>query len=400
MKLPLIKVISLLMIGVLALVSIVSYLYYQTSRSSKAAGETIFMSFSPNTTTTGANTDFTVTLKAKPSTDMLMRGYQFRINFDNTKVKIKTITYVGSFAQESTDFGDDTSTAANTATLNTNGYITLIGEDHSASGFPITAANEYDVATLVFTSSGSTASTISVDSDPNNSFLVKTDEGGFHTDIPVGAASGSTMTVSVNGGKESGTTPVPSATSTPTGTGNIKLNLKLKFQGILKKPAAASTMAVHVKLGGAQVVDCGSGTFTSDDNGIWSGTVNCNTTPGSGFIVYTKGPKQIQKKICEATPTESDVSPGSYHCAVGKITLAAGDNNLDFSGILQMSGDLPVSGGQDGAVTSLDTSFIRNNLGSTDPAVLAIGDVNLDGKIDTQDWSLVIAALSVRGDEE
>jgi hypothetical protein len=75
-------------------------------------------------------------------------------------------------------------------------------------------------------------------------------------------------------------------------------------------------------------------------------------------------------------------------------------NNLDFSRIYLLAGDMPVSGGQDGVVDSLDTSYIRNNLGKTDSGVLAIADLNLDGKVDTQDWSLVIAALSVRADEE
>ena len=64
-----------------------------------------------------------------------------------------------------------------------------------------------------------------------------------------------------------------------------------------------------------------------------------------------------------------------------------------------MVGDLPQ---QDGVVNSYDISLARNNIGvagSYDPAVLALADLNLDGIVDSQDYSLVIAALSIRADE-
>lgn len=190
-------------------------------------------------------------------------------------------------------------------------------------------------------------------------------------------------------------TPPPGATATPTPPpGNVTLNLKLKFQGILKKPTT-TTMSVRIKLGGSQSTDYQTAMFTADDNGVWSGMVGFNTTPGSGFIVYVKGPKHIQKKICAITPTET--SPGTYHCGQGAITLANGANTLDFSGVLQLGGDLP---DQDSVVNSYDISLVRNNLNKTDADAVRLTDLNLDGKVDTQDYSLVIAALSVRADEE
>ena len=70
---------------------------------------------------------------------------------------------------------------------------------------------------------------------------------------------------------------------------------------------------------------------------------------------------------------------------------------MDFSNIYELVGDLP---DQDGVVDSYDISFIRLNLGKNEDAVQAIGDINLDGRVDTQDYSLVIASLSVKKDEE
>jgi len=104
-----------------------------------------------------------------------------------------------------------------------------------------------------------------------------------------------------------------------------------------------------------------------------------------------KGPFQVQKKICNKTPTETD--GGTYRCAKGTITLKAGENDINLSGITLLSGDLPV---QDGTINAYDTSMIRNNLGSDNSNC----DVNRDGKCDTQDYSLLISTLSIKNDEQ
>jgi hypothetical protein len=111
-----------------------------------------------------------------------------------------------------------------------------------------------------------------------------------------------------------------------------------------------------------------------------------------------KGPKHLQKKICDAAPSET--SGGTYHCGEGKINLKAGDNDLNLSGILMLVGDLPENGTQNGIIDSYDTSYVRQHLQSTKADELAIADVNYDGVIDGQDYSLVLASLSIKYDEE
>ncbi len=194
----------------------------------------------------------------------------------------------------------------------------------------------------------------------------------------------------------------PSVTVTPTGTtGSMVLNLKLKFQGILKQPpTAANSFKVQVMVGKDGFLSSPqSGTFTSDANGIWSGTVSFNNVPaGSGYRIYVKGPKHLQKKFCDAAPTET--SSGTYRCADGKITLNNGQNTFDLSKVYMLVGDLPEQGGaQNGVVDSYDTSYIKLNLGSSGTKELSIADLNLDGIVDTQDYSLVIAALNIKYDE-
>ena len=218
-------------------------------------------------------------------------------------------------------------------------------------------------------------------------------------EITVGEVNNSQITVA-----SSTPTPPPGATNTPTptsppGVTNLALNLTLRFQGIINQcPSGNKKIKTRVKLGGRTNTAYQTADF-SCNQGKWTGSVSFNAPAGSGYIVYVKGEKHLQKKVCDQMPQESTLGPGTYNCRDGKITLNSGGNNLDFSGILNLYGDLPVGGSQDGVINALDSSYIRNNLGSTDPEVLAICDGNLDSRCDTQDWSMLIMALSIKGDE-
>ena len=191
--------------------------------------------------------------------------------------------------------------------------------------------------------------------------------------------------------------PAPAAKSPTTApvTGNVTLNLKLKFQGITSQPASQfNSMKVKVSL--SDTVST-TGDFTADTNGIWSGKVSFTNVPiGTPLSIFVKGPKHLQKRICVANPTET--KGGTFTCQNGTITLVAGDNNLNFSNIILLAGDLP-DPQQDGVVDSSDISFLRQHLTSTDSNDLVIGDLNLDGVITTQDYSLAIAALSIKTDD-
>ncbi len=335
------------------------------------ADEVITLSFDPASVTAAANTDFTVSVKITPTNPLTIQLFKVIVNFDKSKAAVKSINY--SVGAPSVNLGADD--ASSIAGVNTAGTVKLIGEiTNPATGLVVSGATE--LAKITFTAKAADANSVT-----NSASSVSK----VNADFTVITVPLSNAMLSVNGG---GVNPTATATGVP---GNVTLNLKLKFQGIIKKPAT-NTMAVRVKVGTS---DYSTGTFTSDDNGIWSGSIGFNLTPGANNTIYVKGPKHIQKKICAATPTES--SPGSYHCANGVITLAAGANNLDFSGVYLLVGDLPE---QDGVVNAYDTSLVRNNIGKSDAETLRLTDLNLDGVVDTQDFSLVIAALSVKGDEE
>lgn len=195
--------------------------------------------------------------------------------------------------------------------------------------------------------------------------------------------------------------PIPTViTPTPTlGYSDMKLNLKLKFQGIITKPQDQyNLMKVKVTLqkksggGTGKTVD-----FIADPSGIWSGSVIFpQMTDGSDYQLFIKGPKHLQRKICNNSPAES--TPGSYKCdtSSGGISLKLGENNLDLTGIYLFAGDL----NQDGIVDSTDVSSVRSALGKSDSQSLNSCDLNNDGVCDTQDFSLVIGALRIRFDDE
>lgn len=182
--------------------------------------------------------------------------------------------------------------------------------------------------------------------------------------------------------------------------GDTSIMFKLKFQGITSRPSQIpDTYPVKITLSSetGKKYD-GLVNFTVTDGGVWTGTLQLNGFESGRYKVFIKGPQHIQKKVCDPTPTES--SPGTYRCrAQSWLTINKGSSTQDFSGIIMLTGDLPIPD-QDGVVNALDISYIRNNIGNPNEEEVRKCDVNLDGVCDTQDYSLVIAALAVRYDEE
>lgn len=228
--------------------------------------------------------------------------------------------------------------------------------------------------------------------------------GGPTPTTPPGQPTSTPFPTPTNRPGEPTNTPAPTATPaspTPTITGgtSVTLNLSLRFQGILQKPEDQfNKMTVKVTIAGGELPNpvTQTGQFIADDQGVFRGAVSFEgIKPGRGYRILVKGDKHMQKKVCQAQPSE--YYPGGYHCSEGLITIVKGQNYLDFSNIALLVGDLPE---QDGIVNSYDTSLVRNLIGATDPDSLGRADLNLDGMVNAQDYSLVIAALSVRYDEE
>jgi hypothetical protein len=350
------------------------------SNSSKAADTSLLsLSFDPSSSVNSVGQSFSTTIKLRAtSSDVFLRGFDTRFAFDTTKLQLTNIEYL--FGQASSGLGN---TPTDLSSINSTGKIKVIGEFTSLIGQQI-STSDIGLVRLTFSVTSTSGTTI------------KMSRGKFYSIGSDAILTENTIstpnTIDINGGGTIGATPTPGA------TGNNVLNLKLKFQGISSTPANGQT-SMTVKVGvsgcGLSAITYATGTFVANSSGIWSGAVGFNLascTSGT-YILYVKGPHHVQEKICDAAPSETNL--GTYNCSVGKIGIVAGQNTFDFSNILLLAGDLD----QNGVVDSVDLAMIRNNLGKTDATNLSKEDVNLDGKIDTQDFSLVISALSMKVDE-
>lgn len=181
------------------------------------------------------------------------------------------------------------------------------------------------------------------------------------------------------------------------GTGKVNLDLLLRLQGVIRKPKNVDTIKVRLGIGdGTLTTSVFKETeFKVRDDGLWQGSVSFDVKAGGGYKLLVKGSKHMQKKVCEATPKEN--FPGSYSCDKGAIKLEEGKNSLDFSSIVLLVGDLEP---QDGLSNAHDQSLVRNLLGKSDAESLRLADVNFDGVVNAVDHSLMIAALSVRYDDQ
>lgn len=140
-----------------------------------------------------------------------------------------------------------------------------------------------------------------------------------------------------------------------------------------------------------------------------------NLPAAEEFKIFIKGPKHLQKKICEDNPTEppgpDGERQGGYVCTDGKITWDDMSDGLDFSQIYLLAGDLPFGAdggkqydGQDGIVDSVDVTFLRNALKREQQErqtqdVTIVGDLSLDAIVDAQDYQLTIYSLGFKYDD-
>ncbi len=207
-------------------------------------------------------------------------------------------------------------------------------------------------------------------------------------------------------GKCAAGTPTPP----PVATAEATLKITLRFQGLnsstSKKFLSERTRVTLINSRSNAVIEPSIVDFRIVDALRWAGEVHFpSIASGSGYLVAIKGPQHVQRLICDIQPFESlDSINTLYKCArdadnhqIGNIALGRGENLLNFAGITQFGGDLP---DQDGVIDSLDLANVRQSFGSTEADALEVADLNLDGVVNTADFSLIIQALErYRADE-
>lgn len=358
------------------------FLSKKATKKSKATNDSpISLSAYPSSFSLKNNEDGFLTLKIKANQGQKMiRGYRVYLYFDNTKLRFKNIAYW--LGQPSEGLGD-TNNKINY--VNKRPYLRLVGESNISTGQLITT-NEVELAKITFTNIADRSS-INIHGffyQIEDDYSLTESQALVKVDINGGGSSSPPITITSNPGSSTGKSSF-----------NVKINLKAKFQGINKKvnPSILNVKAKLKKENTNNFLETTS-VLTVDNNGVWSGELGFNIdNPEGKWILYIKGPKHLQKKVCDPQPSESQA--GIYHCENANLTLKKGITSINLTGILLLSGDLD----QNGVVDAVDIAIVKNNLGKKDEETLKKADVNLDSVIDTQDYSLILAALSVKTDE-
>jgi len=181
--------------------------------------------------------------------------------------------------------------------------------------------------------------------------------------------------------------------------GNVSLKLSLKLQGVNKTPTATNKIKVKLNLTNGSSKEEKSDvelTSSSENNGVFTGTVTFSKIiPGPGYQLYVKGPKHVQKRFCSAAPTGG----AEYRCSSNEqIIITSGENTLNLVEVPLLSGDLPLP--QDGVLNSRDVVALKKCINKTDAECLNIGDLNYDGAVKAQDFSLIIESMGIKYDDE
>lgn len=184
-------------------------------------------------------------------------------------------------------------------------------------------------------------------------------------------------------------------------TGGVKLKLALKLQGINTTPVTAKGLKFKVSAIGTNNNKQGPKEvelLVSDRNdGIFEGTVDFEKLmPESNFRLFIKGPKHVQKRICDAKPTGGT----DYYCSNEQgFALNTGLNEIDLTQTPLLAGDLPLPE-QDGILNSKDIVAIRNCIKDRTDECVKQTDVNYDGTTNGTDFTIVINSMGIKYDDE
>lgn len=182
MKKKHLKITIILIVSVVIIFLVLNFVFFQGKASkSRASGETMELHFDKESIVTAVNTDFTVTVRVRPSITSVLQGYKTIIRYDPSYIKFKSIDYM--VGNVSPTLGDTTDEADDA-----NGNITVIGEINTTTGYTMISSISVDLATLTFTTL-STNSTIITINDPDfysiNSDASLSNNWSYNSNIPL-----------------------------------------------------------------------------------------------------------------------------------------------------------------------------------------------------------------------
>ena len=234
----------------------------------------------------------------------------------------------------------------------------------------------------------------------------------------VSSSSSSRQSSSSSAARSSSSSSRQSSSAGPTPI--VLIKMKLRFQGILTKPydMTPQNVKINVVKEGESNTGFVETSFDPNYDGTYKGIIDVNPVDyNAKYYIYIKGPKHLQKKFCDSFPQLN--AQGFYSCGKAKITLHNGQNDFDFSNIKLLAGDLPEQGSvQNEMIDVYDLGIMRQyvppicdvegkkqdcteaEIATYKQPALIVCDINMDNKIDQQDWSLILASMAVKYDEK
>lgn len=191
------------------------------------------------------------------------------------------------------------------------------------------------------------------------------------------------------------TTP-PSSDSVPTSQ-TESLTLKVRLQGVKNVAPASKQISIEVVFINQQTHNqyIYNVPVSYDGSAYWRGNIPITVPPGDSYIALVKAPLHLQKKVCDL------VTHSAYKCPdAHTFTISQSENILDLTSSSLVAGDVRGSQlSQDGVIDAFDIAFIKNQIGQTSAEVVSRADLNFDGIVDSQDYSLALSAVGHKGDE-
>lgn len=187
-------------------------------------------------------------------------------------------------------------------------------------------------------------------------------------------------------------TPTPTPTQTPTPTPfSPQISFAIKFTGMGEtKPALKVKLTVVNDVSGNKK-DFSGIEVSADINRIYHPSTWLTLTDiptGPNYNLFVKGPKHLKRRMA------------------ARISLYPNQdtrNNFDWTGKPLEPGDLPDPNQnfkQDGKVDAHDASLLLDRLYFQTESDLAVADLNYDGIVNLNDFSLLVATLSQKYEDE
>jgi len=197
-------------------------------------------------------------------------------------------------------------------------------------------------------------------------------------------------------------TNTPGLTSTPTPTAGAEvplLSFKVVLAGVDDSSKAKRTPLVEVIVykGFNMVAQFKDISLQPDEGAKFKGSVALNgVSPGGGYIIKIRGPLHLGRKFC----SDGQTSPCS---GPGEITLIAGENEFDFSGLPLEPGDTPDPDKgmeRDYLVNGADFARVKSLLGRNTEENWAMADFDFNNAINSMDLIQMLNTLSVKYEED